>query len=150
MATPAIKVFTVDDVVSVDTIQRGTGQETEIMCKILFKGCTNKVDFYANLNGRNPFTIDMWNRLHAEQWGEVVFPPSDYRTLPTEQEELEVEVRANRDALLQASDWTDTTAGQSRLTADQITAYATYRQSLRDLTAQQEFPWDPTWPTAPQ
>ncbi len=145
-----VKAFTVDDIVSVDTVERGTGQVNEILCKILFKGCTNKVDFYANKIGRNDFTKDMWERLDKGQWGEPIFPPASYRTLPTEQEELEAEVIAKRNLLLQQSDWTDTASAASRLTADQLTAWSTYRQELRDLPAQVEFPWDPTWPTAPQ
>jgi hypothetical protein len=145
-----VKAFTVDDIVSVDTVQRGTGQETEILCKILFKGATNKVNFYANKIGRNDFTKDMWDRLHAGQWGEPLFPPNAYSTLPVEQEELEIQVIAQRNTLLQNSDWTDTNSGQARLSDDQKTAWANYRQTLRDLPTQAEFPWDPTWPTAPQ
>ena len=43
------------------------------------------------------------------------------------------EVRANREALLNDSDWTQMSDGQ--LSAEDKTAWATYRQELRDLPA---------------
>jgi hypothetical protein len=56
----------------------------------------------------------------------------------------EVEVRQQRNELLAACDWTqlpDSPADHE--------AWATYRQALRDVTAQAGFPWDVTWPEAP-
>ena len=38
--------------------------------------------------------------------------------------------------------------GLSDATADKA-AWATYRQALRDITAQAGFPWTITWPDAP-
>jgi hypothetical protein len=55
------------------------------------------------------------------------------------------EVRAARDGLLVASDWTQL----SDSTADKP-AWATYRQDLRDITAQAGFPWTINWPTQPE
>ena len=55
-------------------------------------------------------------------------------------------VRAERDAKLAASDWT-----QGKDIAENIsTAWATYRQALRDVPAQAGFPWNVTWPTQPE
>ena len=54
------------------------------------------------------------------------------------------EVRAERTAKLAATDWTQITDS----TADKA-AWATYRQALRDVTAQAGFPWTITWPDAP-
>ena len=54
------------------------------------------------------------------------------------------EVRAERSAKLTATDWTQITDA----TADK-TAWATYRQALRDIPAQAGFPWTVTWPDAP-
>lgn len=53
-------------------------------------------------------------------------------------------VRATRNDKLKASDWTqvaDAPVNQA--------AWATYRQALRDITAQPGFPWDTQWPDAP-
>ena len=53
-------------------------------------------------------------------------------------------VRASRTEKLKDSDWTQIADS----TADK-TAWATYRQQLRDITAQAGFPWTITWPDAP-
>ena len=53
-------------------------------------------------------------------------------------------VRQTRTEKLKDSDWTQIADS----TADK-TAWATYRQALRDITAQSGFPWTITWPDAP-
>jgi hypothetical protein len=53
-------------------------------------------------------------------------------------------VRNQRTQLLKDSDWTQIADS----TADK-TAWATYRQALRDITGQAGFPWTITWPDAP-
>jgi len=53
-------------------------------------------------------------------------------------------VRANRDAKLAECDWTQVADAP----VDK-TVWATYRQALRDITAQEGFPWTITWPDAP-
>ena len=53
-------------------------------------------------------------------------------------------VRQSRTEKLKDSDWTQIADS----TADKA-AWATYRQALRDITAQSGFPWTVTWPDAP-
>jgi hypothetical protein len=53
-------------------------------------------------------------------------------------------VRNQRTQLLKDCDWTQIADS----TADK-TAWATYRQQLRDITGQAGFPWTITWPDAP-
>lgn len=53
-------------------------------------------------------------------------------------------VRADRNRRLSASDWT-----QLPDAPVDATAWAAYRQALRDVTAQAGFPWDVTWPAPP-
>jgi len=53
-------------------------------------------------------------------------------------------VRSQRTELLKNSDWTQIADS----TADK-TAWATYRQQLRDITGQAGFPWTITWPETP-
>ena len=53
-------------------------------------------------------------------------------------------VRTQRTQLLKDSDWTQIADS----TADK-TAWATYRQALRDVPSQAGFPWTITWPTQP-
>jgi hypothetical protein len=61
------------------------------------------------------------------------------------QARLPDEIRQQRNQLLTASDWTQI----PDCTVDKQ-AWATYRQALRDITAQAGFPADVTWPTKPQ
>lgn len=68
------------------------------------------------------------------------------------QEELQAEragrsdeIRNERNRLLSASDWTqvaDSPVNKS--------AWAAYRQALRDIPSQQGFPWQVTWPAKPE
>lgn len=56
------------------------------------------------------------------------------------------EVRSDRNIRLAKSDWT-----QGKDIPDNIsTAWATYRQALRDVPAQAGFPWTVEWPTQPE
>lgn len=53
-------------------------------------------------------------------------------------------VRTERNARLAACDWTQVADAP----VDKA-AWATYRQSLRDISSQPGFPWEVTWPTSP-
>jgi len=53
-------------------------------------------------------------------------------------------VRSDRNTKLTASDWTQVADAP----VDKA-AWATYRQALRDVTAQTGFPWTIDWPVAP-
>lgn len=55
--------------------------------------------------------------------------------------------RSWRNQLLAQSDWTQ--AADSPLTTEQKAAWATYRQELRDVTAQEGFPNSIQWPVSP-
>jgi hypothetical protein len=55
-------------------------------------------------------------------------------------------VRADRNTKLAATDWT-----QGKDIPDNVSSqWATYRQALRDVPAQAEFPWGVQWPTQPE
>lgn len=61
-------------------------------------------------------------------------------------------IRAERDRRLQSCDWTQ--LPDAALTDEQIAEWANYRQALRDIPAQEGFPWSGDinavpWPTAP-
>jgi len=56
-----------------------------------------------------------------------------------------VDAISTAEAILKATDWTQ--LPDSRLTADCVTAFATYRASIR--TIRQTTPANPTWPDAP-
>jgi hypothetical protein len=67
---------------------------------------------------------------------------AEYKTL--KDAEQAVNVRRQRTEKLNDCDWTQIADS----TADK-TAWATYRQQLRDITGQAGFPWTITWPTQP-
>lgn len=54
-------------------------------------------------------------------------------------------IRDERNTKLTESDWTQVADAP----VDK-TAWATYRQALRDISAQEGFPWTITWPTQPE
>tara|TARA_R110000764_G_scaffold210375_1_gene296306 strand:+ start:2136 stop:2486 length:351 start_codon:yes stop_codon:yes gene_type:complete len=76
--------------------------------------------------------------------GDFKWDGSDWVEQPPDLDALVKSARAKRDRLLARSDWTqvaDAPVNQA--------AWATYRQSLRDITQQDGFPNDVTWPVAP-
>ncbi len=54
-------------------------------------------------------------------------------------------IRAERNSKLSASDWTQVADAPVNKEV-----WATYRQALRDVTAQTGFPWTIDWPTQPE
>lgn len=64
-------------------------------------------------------------------------------------EEIGIKVRTTRDKLLLDSDWTQLQDARIALGAEKATQWDTYRQDLRNLPAQVEFPIDTTWPVRP-
>ena len=69
----------------------------------------------------------------------------DFNPDQKEREQLANEVRANRDALLAESDWTQVADAP----VDDV-AWAGYRQELRDIPQQDGFPHDVIWPAKPE
>ena len=76
--------------------------------------------------------------------GETTAAEQEAAYRATKDAEQAANVRASRTQLLKDSDWTQIADS----TADKA-AWATYRQALRDISAQSSFPWDITWPDAP-
>ena len=62
-------------------------------------------------------------------------------------EQQEMQIRAQRNSLLSLSDWTQ--LADAPLTTEQKQAWAEYRQALRDVPEQTDFPDAVAWPTAP-
>ena len=92
----------------------------------------------------------MYTRLKAGEYGSIEEGIGDvYTTIPPSLKRLEDLAIAKRNQLLLESDWTDTNSGQARLSDSVKTAWAAYRQALRDITSLQTWPTDPTWPTSP-
>jgi hypothetical protein len=66
---------------------------------------------------------------------------------PPPEPDLEDVARQQRNFLLAASDWTQ--VADAPLTEEQKTAWAIYRQALRDIPSQEGFPAEINWPEAP-
>lgn len=60
----------------------------------------------------------------------------------------EADIRERRNALLRDSDWTQLPTGP--LSDATKATWEEYRQALRDITDQPDFPWDVIWPTPPE
>ena len=93
-----------------------------------------------------PFTADPNDvePIGAEVFNAAKVTAAAYVATPVDLEALATEARAKRNGLLAASDWTQVADAP----VDQA-AWATYRQALRDITAQAGFPADIAWPTKP-
>ena len=143
------KIFTVNDVQQVTLIRNMLAVDA-VWCTILFKGCVNPVKFYASPTEGNAFSQEMYTRLKAGEFGEILDGTGEFYTMmPKTQEILEQEALDLRTKLLVESDFSDLPVTQARLSDAQKTAWATYRQALRDITLQQGFPWDISWPVKP-
>jgi hypothetical protein len=143
------KIFTVDDVQQVTLIRNMLGVEA-VWCAILFKGGENPVKFYADPTDSNVFSQQMYARLKAGDFGEIIDGTGElYITMPKSQALREQEALDLRTKLLVESDFSDLPVTQARLSDAEKTAWATYRQALRDITLQQAYPWDISWPVKP-
>ena len=74
--------------------------------------------------------------------GETLTPPPVTKKTA---DKLQEQVREQRNSLLTASDWTQVVDS----TVDKA-AWATYRQSLRDIPTQNGFPFTVKWPAKPE
>lgn len=137
------KTYTIEEVT---IIQRGTNLIDDIYCHVKFAECSKPVPIYAHRLSESEFERDLNQRLENKEFGDFSFPPSDYSTHPLTMIQREQQAKAQRDDLLIRSDWTEVT---TQLPLAKRTEWATYRQQLRDITAQPGFPWEVIWPTKP-
>jgi hypothetical protein len=94
---------------------------------------------------------------YIENGSPVEIPPKpdgvydfDYTTktwIPNTAAQAQV-ILSKRNELLYSSDWTQ--IPNNPLTTTQQEAWATYRQELRDISAQSGYPFNVIWPTPPQ
>jgi hypothetical protein len=79
--------------------------------------------------------------------GETTAAEQEAAYKATKDSEQAKSVRATRDSKLAECDWRVIKAAETATTLD--SAWATYRQALRDVTGQSGFPWTIDWPVAP-
>lgn len=96
------------------------------------------VTYRQNLTEATPQQVDgVWTQI----W---VVEDASPEEIEARTSELANSIRSERNALLTASDWTQLADAP----VDDL-AWATYRQSLRDITLQSGFPWTVVWPDQP-
>ena len=89
-------------------------------------------------------TDEVWQQALvdvANAYVDSKFVKKDYST----NEEKAASVRIQRDQLLEKSDWTQS----NDVSLPNDAEWKTYRQALRDITTQENFPTDVTFPTKP-
>lgn len=95
-------------------------------------------DMYRiTINARSNLEQILQNEQEYKKWLELA--------RIEEYNKLAEEVRAKRDKLLADTDWTQVT--DSALTKEKQEKYKEYRQKLRDITKQEEFPYNVTFPS---
>ena len=86
----------------------------------------------------NTQDIQLVEGIWTQVWETVELPLAEATT----------NIRSQRDCLLSESDWVISKSYE--LGEPVQTAWATYRQALRDITAQEGFPYNVSWPTKPE
>jgi hypothetical protein len=97
-------------------------------------------DLYEVLDGKSPTLIEGWETIKANRLAE-----HEAEKARVEAEGAVISIRMQRDAKLAESDWTQ----MPDYTSEIKESWAIYRQALRDITTQDGFPNEVTWPTKP-
>jgi hypothetical protein len=85
------------------------------------------------------------SEVETQSWDEEI---GNWVTTPIPDEVFWENLRAQRNILLQSSDWSQ--LSDAPLTSAEKTAWATYRQELRDLPANTQDPRQINWPLQPE
>ena len=103
--------------------------------------------FLGSPERKIPVEKDVFDRISAGRNGRFRHESGDFVFYKDEDNAslMDTRARTQRDALLNASDWTQ--LPDVPLTTKEV--WATYRQALRDITLQPGYPHDVDWPTSP-
>jgi hypothetical protein len=107
----------------------------------------------AGPEGETVFTYDIYQKTLRARKDFVEIITSNFNIWYTkfkaeEYEEYANSLRAKRNELLAATDWTQ--VPDAPLTVDQKADMQVYRQALRDIPEQDGFPYDVNWPVMPE
>ena len=117
---------------------------------------TNQIESQIALNQSYIEGVYSDSIYYIENNVPIEFPPKpsqysvfDYTTKQwiLDSERAISDVLEQRNKLLYGCDWTQ--IPNNPLTTEQQTAWATYRQELRDVPEQQGYPYNVVWPIAP-
>ena len=137
------------ELVNVNLMQYGEEIRLEPQCYTLPDGCilvdTEKPTF-CEYAGRPGYIIPIWN---GTQWTEdaTASEITQWEVEHPAPQPTTAEVRAKRDKLLTATDWTQTL--DAPISPASREAMRVYRQALRDITEQENFPADVVFPVEP-
>lgn len=107
--------------------------------KVKFKEFEEFLPFSATNYDSTDYGRELYQRAKDGEFGDIL--PYIRPTF----EQVAAEVRAVRDALLMQTDWTQLPDIQQNIKD----IWAVYRQALRDITNQTDFPFNVIWPIAP-
>jgi hypothetical protein len=99
---------------------------------------------YVLLDGR---AVETWPTRPWTEEERAAMAPTESKPAHPIYEQAASQVRGLRYQILKDCDWTQ--IADAKLTDEQRAAWSAYRQALRDVPEQPEFPWQVTWPTAP-
>lgn len=119
-------------------------EHTMLDCEVNFSILKEEfVPFTAVAEGDTEHAHNIFARAIAGEFGDIeeYTPPPELTA-----EEKAFYIRADRDRLLQQSDWTQLPDVPPTLKS----VWSTYRQQLRDITEQSGFPESVVFPTPPQ
>lgn len=100
-----------------------------------------EVEFTASKKDDTEHTRYIWNYITQGKAGDI----AEYVEHIVSNDEIEKHIRKERDVLLFASDWTQL----PDVPESTKLKWAEYRQQLRDIPQQKEFPHNIEWPTKP-
>lgn len=111
-----------------------------IDCDVTIDDTGEVIPFTANPDDPEEYGRELYNQLNTTYSSEVAECPEEERY-----EAFSAIVRQDRNQLLGETDWTQ----NPDVPEATRTLWTTYRQALRDVTAQTGFPYEITWPTPP-
>ena len=123
----------------VNSLQWANAEQTLIDCVITFDHIGEPLPFTANANDSAAHGREIFARCIAGDFGEIAAYVAPSADVVAEQ------VRAQRNQLLAATDWSQLPDVPQSIKD----FWAPYRQALRDVTSQADFPNDVVWPVAP-
>ena len=129
---------------SITDIVYRTEDKSVINCKIKFAHLDEIVPFSASAADPEDHGVNIYNDILSGKYGPIGDYVAPVQVTPSASE-LWQRVRAKRNALLTASDYTQ----MPDYNAESKAAWATYRQTLRDLPNTQTDPANIIWPDVP-
>lgn len=100
-----------------------------------------EIDHTKNVTEDTPEKVD---GTFSQKWA---ISDASQEEIDTRISQKWVEIRKERNRQLSASDWTQ--ISDNNLSLEEKTAWQVYRQSLRDITATEESPFDVVFPAEP-